>query len=358
MVEYLSPRGRFNLLGLRKWLHQALQLLIPIVILLCASPASAEQCDPSTDTCVSQTNVRYAPWAGEYCLSGRYPQYLPMDCGGGGTGYINFATEEEAVQWRMGYEQAWHDVNGRVACGPVTMTATSEWPASPPTLGNPQGRNYKSSYPQPGAPQGGVPSCQTPGFLVGSWGVARYFFSTPCMSGYVLANSTVDNSPVCKKVTPVEPQSCQKDGGSIGSPIVPATGEKIRSELDFSDNGPGELTFSRTYRSGWGIDPSRVWGSMGKVWVHNHSANLQISSGSALMTSAEGYARTFARDSATGTWSATNSADTLGQLGSAWEYRRRDDDMTLKFDTSGKLVSTTARNGWRACPEFCVRGIA
>lgn len=148
-----------------------------------------------------------------------------------------------------------------------------------------------------------------------------------------------------------EPQSCRVDGQSTATPISLSTGDKYRSETDWSDSGPGALSFTRTYRSNWAGDSTRAAGPLGQVWSHNISTKLVATPltgplGVAI-TSGEGHVRTFAKLAGATTWSAGNSADTLVQLPSGtWTYYRADDDITLSFDGAGKLQTTVDRNGW------------
>lgn len=86
-----------------------------------------------------------------------------------------------------------------------------------------------------------------------------------------------------------------KDGEIFGSPILPATAEKYRSEIDLVDGGPDALSFTRTYRSGIGVDPSLVPGPLGKGWTHSHSQSTKLSATpsvdptAVVITSADGY---------------------------------------------------------------------
>lgn len=149
------------------------------------------------------------------------------------------------------------------------------------------------------------------------------------------------------EVAVLEPLPMCVAGTYIAHPILPATGEKYRSELDHADSGPAALIFARTYRSTWGSDPARIGEPLSKSWAHNHGARLNADTGGVTITSAEGHLRTFAEAPGTSTWSATNSADTLVQVaGGSWTYRRADDDSTLNFDASGKLQTAVQRNGW------------
>ncbi|SDZ69921.1 RHS repeat-associated core domain-containing protein [Variovorax sp. YR266] len=143
----------------------------------------------------------------------------------------------------------------------------------------------------------------------------------------------------------------QADGANTPTPIFLATAEKYRSETDWSDSGPGALSFTRTYRSNWASDSTRVGNSLGQVWSHNFSSKLVATPSTAPMgvaiTTGEGYVRTFGKTAGATSWSASNSVDTLAQLASsAWSYHRADDDTTQIFDGSGKLQTETDRNGW------------
>ncbi|MDP9895027.1 RHS repeat-associated protein [Variovorax boronicumulans] len=150
----------------------------------------------------------------------------------------------------------------------------------------------------------------------------------------------------------VPEQSCRRDDGAIfGAPILPATAEKYRSELDFVDGGPSPLSFQRTYRSTWGADAARPAGSLSKTWAHNHATALKftpaVSPTAVAINNAEGTLRAFTKPSGATNWTTTNSADTLVQAGNGtWSYRRTDDDATLAFAADGKLQTLTQRNGW------------
>lgn len=149
-----------------------------------------------------------------------------------------------------------------------------------------------------------------------------------------------------------KPPSCPRiDGLSTATPILPATAEKFRSETDWSDSGPGALSFTRTYRSNWAADPTRASNPLGQVWSHNFSTKLVATPSAApsgvAITTGEGYVRTFGKAAGATTWTAGNSMDTLAQLPSGtWSYRRADDDTTLSFDGSGRLRVALDRNGW------------
>jgi hypothetical protein len=310
-----------------------------------SGPQSGTCCDPATDRCIAPSAVRYGVSAGEFCTSAVYVKYPPpLSCNGSFVWYADFISEDEAVQWRIGYAQAWWDANQIKTCGTPQPTAIGDWSASPPAVGQPQSRSYQLAFQMAG---GNHPySCATPTAnpLISPFGVVRYIPQKPCPQGYVAANSTIDNSPVCKKLVPMEPPRRCDAGVSVGAPIVPSTGEKVRSELDWADSGPAPLSLVRYYRSvsGSSSQPAGPWG---RAWNHNHSTRLRFSATSAAVTNPEGYERTFTQDPSTSGWIATNSADTLLKIGETWRYRRADSDAELTFDAAGNLVSEVSRNG-------------
>ncbi|WP_235507905.1 DUF6531 domain-containing protein, partial [Variovorax sp. Root434] len=194
--------------------------------------------------------------------------------------------------------------------------------------------------------------CGTPGNLDATYGPICPANSTlkngACSCNFPLQQDATNTSCIAAAL---EPPSCRIDGANTATPILPATGEKYRSETDWSDSGPGALSFTRTYRSNWAGDSTRASNPMGQVWAHNHSTKLVASPTSAplgvTITTGEGYVRTFGKPAGATTWSANNSVDTLTQQSSGgWTYHRADDDATLSFDGSGKLQTEADRNGW------------
>jgi RHS repeat-associated protein len=198
---------------------------------------------------------------------------------------------------------------------------------------------------------------------VGGIGFTAVRVACPDNSTLIDGNSCQCNSPgfveddthtSCKPVPPPQsPNMCQRppDGANTHTPIFLATAEKYRSETDWSDSGPGALSFTRTYRSNWAGDPTRVGNPLGRVWSHNFSTKLVGTPSTAplgvAITTGDGYVRTFGKAAGATTWSASNSADTLVQLSSGtWSYHRADDDTTFSFDGSGKLQTEADRNGW------------
>ncbi len=163
------------------------------------------------------------------------------------------------------------------------------------------------------------------------------------------------NERMCLENSPPElplDRTCpaQPDGVLSGNPILPATAEKYRSEVDWSDAGPAPLSLVRTYRSNWGSDTSRPSVGLGQAWSHNHAIQLKVTPSSAptavTITTAAGYSRTFAKAVGSSAWTPTNGADRLSEMGGAWSYERADDDAVLTFDAAGKLQTKTERGGF------------
>ncbi|WP_221885742.1 DUF6531 domain-containing protein, partial [Variovorax sp. MHTC-1] len=147
------------------------------------------------------------------------------------------------------------------------------------------------------------------------------------------------------------PPSCRiTDGIQKGQPILPATAEKYRSELDWSDGGPAPLSFVRYYRTRWSAGDSSPQAGMGQVWSHIHHYRLTVTSAGDLSTATvfgpEGDVRSFTRAVGSSVWGISNSADTLVELSPNWlAYKRANDDVTFNFDGSGKLQNRVERNG-------------
>lgn len=67
-----------------------------------------------------------------------------------------------------------------------------------------------------------------------------------------------------------EPPTDRKcdDGLFSGNPILPATAEKYRSEIDWTDSGPAALSLERIYRSNWTSYVARPATGLGAAWTH------------------------------------------------------------------------------------------
>jgi YD repeat-containing protein len=170
----------------------------------------------------------------------------------------------------------------------------------------------------------------------------------------------------CQVVRPVEVElisqhagngnSCQRppDGFKTPNPIIPATGEKVLDHQDYAGQGPAALSLTRNYRSTRlvGAMTGSATAGLGQTWSHNHATRLERegTAGSAGSTAkvilASSNIRAFNWEAATNSWKAVDSVDTLAANPAGLLYKRLDDDSGWQFDSTGKLLTITQRNGW------------
>ena len=153
--------------------------------------------------------------------------------------------------------------------------------------------------------------------------------------------------PSCpsKYVPPICPRP--SDSGVLtNNPILPATGEKIKLQTDFTDSVPHGLDFTRTYRTAWG-DVSPASG-MGSNWNHRFGMQLAFLSDSLRKTvqMPDGSQRRFTRSSATAAWVNTDGTDQLVESAAGFLFTNAQTDDVWVFNTSGKPTTSTQRNGW------------
>ena len=147
---------------------------------------------------------------------------------------------------------------------------------------------------------------------------------------------------------------CSAAGSAVGNPIVPATGEKVLTQSDYTGAGPNALSLVRSYRSSRvvGANTGPATAGMGQPWSHNHSTYLALpgtagSSGStAKIMLADGTVRAFTFNTASGNYEPSNSADALSVNAAGLLYKRLDDDSSWQFNAAGKLQTATQRSGW------------
>jgi YD repeat-containing protein len=172
---------------------------------------------------------------------------------------------------------------------------------------------------------------------------------------------------VCDSARPVEveplPQtagngnSCQRppdDGVKTPNPIIPATGEKVLDHQDYAGQGPAGLSLTRNYRSGRlvGAMTGPAKAGLGQTWSHNHAIWLKQDGtvGSVGSTArvflGNSSIRAFHWDVASSSWKPANSADTLVANSAGLLYKRLDDDSSWQFNSAGKLLTVTQKNGW------------
>nr|WP_235514192.1 RHS repeat-associated core domain-containing protein [Acidovorax sp. Root217] len=152
-----------------------------------------------------------------------------------------------------------------------------------------------------------------------------------------------------------------------GGPILAPTREKIKFAQDLTDSGPMPLEFRRMYRSHRARDKA-IWfngyfqsssGDLGDGWLHNHDINLAVAKrpdgvvgviDQVRVQMADGTFHYFYRRNADLGYTARNSTQTLTKVtGSsvAWVLTDGTSDLKYSFDSEGRLVEQSNRNGWR-----------
>lgn len=154
---------------------------------------------------------------------------------------------------------------------------------------------------------------------------------------------------------PGGPPTCSRppDGAQTGAPIIPATGEKIFTQGDYTGDGAHALSFTRHFRSSWATGAARALASdpgLGQAWAHNHAVSLVFGNTSSSVASVllgDGNVIGFAWDAASASWKPAFGSNTLTPLAAgAYRLTKTDDDSQWLFDAAGRLVSVTQRNGW------------
>lgn len=152
------------------------------------------------------------------------------------------------------------------------------------------------------------------------------------------------------------PQMCDaqaQSGLSTKAPIIPATGEKFYTHSDYTGDGPHALNLIRTFRSRWSVSGAPGFAGLpglGQSWAHNYSDSLVVEgANTARFIQGNGSTSTFNWDATTATWKPATGPSTLVATTSpvaGYLLTRAEDDATLQFNASGKLLTLTERNGW------------
>ncbi|MEO8388966.1 DUF6531 domain-containing protein [Polaromonas sp.] len=154
---------------------------------------------------------------------------------------------------------------------------------------------------------------------------------------------------------PELPKICPRDEAiQTPRPIVPSTGEKVFDHQDYASSGPHPLSLVRSYRSGRvvGVLTGAPGAGLGQTWSHNHRVYLRqegasgTSDGAVNLYFGDDTVRIFGWNPSSGAWAPANSIDTLTANSVGFLYKRQDDDSLWQFDTAGKLLTMTSRNGW------------
>ncbi|MDZ7864375.1 DUF6531 domain-containing protein [Acidovorax sp.] len=152
-----------------------------------------------------------------------------------------------------------------------------------------------------------------------------------------------------------------------GGPIFAPTREKIKFAQDLSDSGPMPLEFRRMYRSHRARDKS-IWfneyfqsspGHLGDGWLHNHEIYLAVAKrpegvvgvlDQVRVQMGDGTFHYFYRKPADLGYTARSSTQSLTKVSSspvAWVLTDGKSDVKYSFDSEGRLIEQSSRNGWR-----------
>jgi len=138
-------------------------------------------------------------------------------------------------------------------------------------------------------------------------------------------------------------------------PIMPATGEKILNQADYTGTGPDALVFERYYRSNLAGGPPRALvlnPGLGQAWSHNHATSILeagtpgTASATAKVIPGDGRVSSFAWQVGSSTWAPVGNTDSLIANGTGLLYKRAHDNSNWQFDAAGRLLTMTRRNGW------------
>lgn len=140
-------------------------------------------------------------------------------------------------------------------------------------------------------------------------------------------------------------------GKCAGNPIDPGTGEKVQAEPDWSDPGVHGLSFTRYYGS-----YSSAQAGLGPRWSHSYGVRLTVTALEAKIDFPAGRKPLFRRANASQPWFEDGKLDTLVASPAGPLYTRMADESRWQFDTSGRLVSITERNGWTTALAYNTQG--
>jgi YD repeat-containing protein len=147
---------------------------------------------------------------------------------------------------------------------------------------------------------------------------------------------------------------------SVGNPTLPALGTKTHTEAIYSGVFAAPLAFELNYRtaySGRAMLPNGTW-------LHSFSGRLQIDPlvSDVHAMAGDGSVVRFSPGATADTWTSTESADTLTRVPAAtptavtWELLRLKSNTRETYDHTGRLLKTTARNGWITALTYNVAG--
>ncbi|GEM_PF-973907 len=163
-------------------------------------------------------------------------------------------------------------------------------------------------------------------------------WTAPCPSGTGPDPDTGACAPVAPPPAPL-PEPLGPPAQCTGNPCDPATGNKYQNETDFQA-GEGLASFTRNYNSQLSKDVSFGFG-----WTALTLKRLEISGTNIQVRYDTGKGEPFSCPSGTGTCSGNaDTTLTLTKDASGYTLTRRN-GATERYDTSGRLLTETDRNG-------------
>jgi YD repeat-containing protein len=162
-------------------------------------------------------------------------------------------------------------------------------------------------------------------------------------------------SRYCAKLDTFEDRTCP-----TANPVLPGSGVKLLSSTDYTGAGAHPLQFSRSYRSRWAR--AELTASMGGIanstgrtgWLHSYERQIAD-----VPFAPTALRRAIRADGSVNTFTATANAqgviqwqaeagvrDTLTPTAAGWDYKVFADDSVERYDSQGRLLSITERNGW------------
>jgi len=187
-----------------------------------------------------------------------------------------------------------------------------------------------------------IGECTIPGGFVSVYTADR-FYGTSDGGNVECTGQTIRNefTGACDNL-PSSPskdkqQGCQKTTGtSVGNPCNPANGNKYESVTDYRGTG---LSFTRSYNSLVAKD-----GDLGFGWSGNRYRRLEFSSATQIMVRhADGKGDPFSKTN--GNWVGDSDTDRVLRETTGGYTVDLPDGRTEQYDTAGKLISETDRNG-------------
>ncbi|MGH8080602.1 MAG: DUF6531 domain-containing protein, partial [Lysobacter sp.] len=174
-----------------------------------------------------------------------------------------------------------------------------------------------------------------------------------CLVGFSFFSGG-NKADLCQRQRPlISPKNlgcCTSDnlGQMQGNPINTGIGNKVQLEVDYAVAGSLPLDFKRTYNSLY----SPYFSSFGGRWSSNYDRAVLASlrAGQVAVTRGGGKTFFFTMNSNVGVGDAdvtdrlSRTVDSVGNI-TGWEYLTSDDNVEL-YDTAGKLLSVTDRNGY------------